>query len=381
MYIIGDKDKFNYRKFTNAISSIAQTCYDRDNIINEEATKTSLVIPLLLALGYSVFNPKEVSPEFTVDVGTKRGERVDYVIILERKPAILIEAKQIGSNLSNKISQLFRYFSACEAKLAILTDGARYLFFTDSKKENIMDQNPYFEINITNATKEEITELYRYSKHILSNRMVNEIKNELKFKYACDKYIREMFKGNISDFTLMKLVSDNNLEDIDIDVSKEYFIQSCDKFIDEVRSDLELSYQQEETSKVEVLNIDIDKEYILGEVNTRGLKIRYARIFGKIYDYPSYVDVFIKVIEQIFYAKRNCIEMLLNDVDIARPKSKVSILSRNSRRSDKPRKIEVCNIYMDSYAGSEELVRRILLIMKKCSVDVSNVKLKFVEMA
>ena len=40
------------------------------HIGTKESTKTALVMPFINALGYDVFNPFEVAPEFTADVGT-----------------------------------------------------------------------------------------------------------------------------------------------------------------------------------------------------------------------------------------------------------------------------------------------------------------------
>jgi hypothetical protein len=54
-----------------------------DNIQTEEATKNALVMPMINILGYNVFDPTEVIPEFTADHGTKKGEKVDYAIIGE----------------------------------------------------------------------------------------------------------------------------------------------------------------------------------------------------------------------------------------------------------------------------------------------------------
>ncbi|MCQ2372394.1 MAG: type I restriction endonuclease, partial [Akkermansia sp.] len=104
----------------------------QDSIQTEEATKNALIMPVIQALGYNVFNPLEVVPEFTADVGTKKNEKVDYVIMRDDKPSILIECKSINSPLSiNHASQLYRYFACTEARIAILTNGIEYQFFTD----------------------------------------------------------------------------------------------------------------------------------------------------------------------------------------------------------------------------------------------------------
>ena len=70
----------------------------RENISTEEATKTSIILPFFQILGYDVFNPLEFVPEFTADTGTKRGEKVDYAILQNNTPLILIEAKSANTD-------------------------------------------------------------------------------------------------------------------------------------------------------------------------------------------------------------------------------------------------------------------------------------------
>lgn len=57
-----------------------RTLQHREVLLTEEAAKTALVMPFIQTLGYDVFNPSEVIPEFCADVGTKKGEKVDYAI-------------------------------------------------------------------------------------------------------------------------------------------------------------------------------------------------------------------------------------------------------------------------------------------------------------
>lgn len=117
----------------------------REVLLTEEAAKTALVMPFLQALGYDVFNPSEVVPEFTADVGTKKGEKVDYAICAGGKVDILIECKPASTALDiNHAAQLFRYFSVTDARLAILTNGVAYQFYSDVEKPNKMDAKPFF---------------------------------------------------------------------------------------------------------------------------------------------------------------------------------------------------------------------------------------------
>ena len=117
----------------------------REVLATEEAAKTALVMPFLQALGYDVFNPAEVVPEFTSDVGTKKGEKVDYAICIDGNVSMLIECKPINQELSLKhASQLYRYFSVTDAKFAILTNGATYRFYSDLNASNKMDDKLEF---------------------------------------------------------------------------------------------------------------------------------------------------------------------------------------------------------------------------------------------
>lgn len=120
----------------------------KDSISTEEATKTSLIMPFFSLLGYDVFDPSEFLPEFTADVGIKKGEKVDYAILQDGKPVIIIEAKSVQRNLEKHDSQLFRYFATTSAKFAILTNGIRYRFFTDLDNSNKMDELPFLDFNL-----------------------------------------------------------------------------------------------------------------------------------------------------------------------------------------------------------------------------------------
>lgn len=121
----------------------------RDVLLTEEAAKTALVMPFIQALGYDVFNPSEVVPEFTCDVGTKKGEKVDYAVCRDGNVSILVECKPASASLGiNHAGQLFRYFSVTDARLAILTNGVEYQFYSDIEQPNKMDSKPFYTFNL-----------------------------------------------------------------------------------------------------------------------------------------------------------------------------------------------------------------------------------------
>ncbi|HEY0658007.1 MAG TPA: type I restriction endonuclease, partial [Pyrinomonadaceae bacterium] len=141
---------------TEKLCSILQT---------EEATKNALIMPFINLLGYDIFDPTEVIPEFVADVGIKKGEKVDYAIVKDGKIMILFECKHCGGDLNIKhASQLFRYFSVTDARIAVLTNGIDYRFFTDLEAPNKMDEKPFLEFNITELTDVAVTELKKLTK-------------------------------------------------------------------------------------------------------------------------------------------------------------------------------------------------------------------------
>ncbi len=135
-----------------------------DNIETEEATKMSLIMPFIQQLGYNVFDINEVIPEYTADIGKRKGEKVDYAIKINGKIAIIIEAKDVKEQLQNHSKQLSRYFVNTEAKIGILTNGLEYWFYTDVDKENIMDSEPFFIFNLKNYKEKDYVQLQDFTK-------------------------------------------------------------------------------------------------------------------------------------------------------------------------------------------------------------------------
>jgi len=150
-------------------------------IKTEEATKTSLIMPFLRILGYDVFDPFEVQPEFIADIGIKKGEKVDYAILKDEKPVILIECKHYADGLDPHNSQLFRYFHTTDAKFGLLTNGLEYRFYTDLVTPNKMDEKPFFEFKITEIRDNEITELRKFHKSVFDLESISNTASDLKF--------------------------------------------------------------------------------------------------------------------------------------------------------------------------------------------------------
>jgi hypothetical protein len=187
-------------KFQNILATFSEA---KDNIKTEEATKNALIMPFLSALDYNVFNPLEVVPEIIADIGEKKGEKIDYAIKSGNNVLMLIECKKCTQQLSNaNISQIFRYFGACRVKMgvriAVLTNGLEYQFFSDLENDNVLDIMPFFTFNILNYDDQQLSDLHQFSKYKFDLGYILSKADELKKRSAIEK-ILETYLTNPTD--------------------------------------------------------------------------------------------------------------------------------------------------------------------------------------
>lgn len=188
-------------------SFIARIETMKDSISTEEATKTSLIMPFFSMLGYDIFNPTEFVPEFTADVGIKKGEKVDYAILSNGEPTILIEAKCVTEKLEKHDSQLFRYFGTTKAKFAILTNGIIYNFYTDLDEPNKMDSVPFLSVNLLDIKESDISELKKFDKNVFDVTNIVNTASDLKYCGMIKQFFKSEFSAPSDDFTKLVLSS------------------------------------------------------------------------------------------------------------------------------------------------------------------------------
>lgn len=216
--------------FTEDLKQFAERVIPlKENISTEEATKMSMIIPFFQLLGYDVFNPGEFCPEYTADVGVKKGEKVDYAILINGNPEILIECKWCGESLSKHGSQLFRYFGTSPAKFGILTNGLIYQFFTDLDEANKMDLAPFLEINLNDLKDAQINELKKFSKEVFDKDNIFSTASDLKYS--------SLIKG-----LLAKDLDDPSDEFVRYILSNVYDGQKNQKVIDKFKSIVKKSF-------------------------------------------------------------------------------------------------------------------------------------------
>lgn len=162
-------------------------------ITTEEATKTALVLPMMSALGYDIFNPYELIPEMDCDL-SKGGDKVDYAISINGAVRIIIECKHHTCNLSAHVPQLMKYYAASDAKCGILTNGIEYWFFSDTIKQNIMDKEPFMKFNLLEMGNDIVEELHMFSREGFSDKVVQHYIRETELR---DKIIKA-YRSNVT---------------------------------------------------------------------------------------------------------------------------------------------------------------------------------------
>lgn len=354
----------------------------------EEATKNGLVLPLISALGYNVFDTDEVTPEDTADFANKKGEKVDYAVKINGQTVMLIECKQLSVSLSSQhIGQLYRYFTTSDVHIAVLTNGNDYWFFTDSEKKNIMDREPYMKLHMGKATVEELAKFEDYKKENISKLDVAKGIQYSKFEVECTDFINDLVNGNISSWVIDKLeelagiksgdrvimaktlnrVTTKYLKNV---VTKNKKVSSNDENVDlEEKKKLEKDYEK-------ASEIKLGTEYVFDDYtdgNWMFHTLDYAIIIGEKMDGVSAADVLCKTIEMIACKGDTYREIIIREM-----KNRVyNGLEESNNAVGKVRYLESCQLGVQIKIGWNEIVKTMAKVLDLFEIEHSEIKLSF----
>jgi len=192
--------------FKDAVKQLGERILKlKDQTKTEEATKNAFILPFIQILGYDVFDPLEVVPEMDCDLIKKKGEKIDYAIMKDGSPILLIECKHWEQDLTLHDTQLQKYFVASKAKFGILTNGIQYRFYTDLEKTNIMDDRPFLEVDLTSLKDFQHEELKKFHKSYFDVDIILSSASELKYTSELKSVISGEFNNPSPDF--VKLLS------------------------------------------------------------------------------------------------------------------------------------------------------------------------------
>jgi hypothetical protein len=232
----------------------------KDQIQTEEATKNAFIMPFLQSLGYDVFNPTEVVPEFVADLGIKKGEKIDYAIFKDGNATILIECKHWAQNLNLHDGQLLRYFHVSKAKFGLLTNGINYRFYSDLVVPNKMDEKPFLEFNINEIKDNQIEELKKFHKTLFDAESITNTASELKYMNELKHILQQELINPTPEFVkhfarqvYPSVVTAKVLEQF-TNLTKKSIQQHISELITE-RLKTALTKEDEETKKQEAIQV------------------------------------------------------------------------------------------------------------------------------
>jgi hypothetical protein len=277
----------------------------KDQIPTEEATKMSLIVPFFQMLGYDVFNPDEFFPEFTADVGIKKGEKVDYAIMKDGVPVILIECKWCGESLNKHSSQLFRYFGTSTAKFGILTNGLDYKFYTDLDESNKMDLTPFLEFDILNVKPNIVAELKKFSKASFDIENIFSTASELKYSKSVKLLFANQLKDPTDDFVkfILSGIYDGVKTQSVVDKFRGIIKKSLNDYISEMMNDKissALKTEEETAATTETLT-EIKEEPEIAKIHTTDEEIEsYYIVKSLLFSLVNADDITYKDNERYF---------------------------------------------------------------------------------
>lgn len=211
----------------------------KEQIATEEATKNAFIMPFIQMLGYDVFNPLEVIPEMDCDLIKKKGEKIDYAIMKDGEPIMLIECKHWKQDLNLHDNQLQKYFVASKAKFGVLTNGVTYRFYTDLVKPNIMDEVPFLEVSMENLKEQQIEELKKFHKSYFDIDNILSTASELKYMSELRQVIKTEFASPSPE--LVKLLTKRVYEGVIIQKVLDQFTglvkRTLSNYINDVMSE------------------------------------------------------------------------------------------------------------------------------------------------
>ena len=229
-----------YLDFSDRCKELAKRVSSlKDPIATEEATKNAFIMPFIQMLGYDVFNPMEVIPEMDCDIAKKKGEKIDYAIMKDGEPIMLIECKHWAQDLNLHENQLQRYYVASKAKFGVLTNGIVYRFYTDLDNLNIMDNTPFLEVDFENLKESHIKELKKFCKSAFNVDDIISTASELKYMSNLKQAIKKEFASPSADLVklLAKRVYQGVISQRLLEVFTDYVQRALSSHINDVMSE------------------------------------------------------------------------------------------------------------------------------------------------
>lgn len=357
----------------------------------EEATKQWFIMPLLVALGYDPYS-SDIIPEYTLDVGTKKGEKVDYALQINNQPVAIVECKQLNVSLSDKhISQLYRYFTISDVHIAILTNGDDYWFFTDSQKENVMDLEPYYKIKLSTADTDELDKFEQYSKDLIQYADIAQVIQYERYINECKDLAHGLKNNAIPSWLLEVLANRSGLVEIDKPTLAEYLYNEIrNEFngfkVDKKENKSDNTYAKKESlgakmkatmeeNKKNISKIKLNHEYVYNDYSDGDWKFHtldYAIILGTKYENITGRTLLTNTVTELFKQEKIQRETILKETQFD------GVYKINA--SDGFRGayyLEEYNVYVSTSYGIGDIIKFIERLLAYAKVRDEEIKISF----
>lgn len=247
----------------NILQLAEKIAKQKDAIVTEEGTKNAFIMPMIAALGYDIFNPFEVVPELDCDLIKKKGEKIDYAIMKDEQPILLIECKHWKQKLNLHDTQLQKYFVASNARFGVLTNGIEYRFYTDLEKANIMDEKPFLIIDMLDLSDADIEQLKKFHKSYYNESDILSTASELKYTTEIKSILNREFISPTPDFVkfFLRQVYDGQATQKVVDQFTPIVKKSISSVVNDIISDrLNVAIKSGEQADVPVTKEDTPQE-------------------------------------------------------------------------------------------------------------------------
>lgn len=353
----------------------------KEVIQNESQTRTVLIEPVLKILGYDTTNPFEVVSEYTCDVGTKKGEKVDYALMQKNEVVMLIEAKDCKSKLNSKnISQLFRYFSVSTSKVGLLTNGIDYLFFTDTIKQNVMDTEPFYQFNILDVSERDIEVLKMFKKGDINVEEIRKYASTSKFKQLFIEYFEMQMKTPTNDFIsfITKRIGFTSINSKDraslITSSLELMLKGEIEKSEIVESKKEVVEKKEEKVRIKrkenenkiVGTVTLDELTLENTLRTRPTSIK---IEDEIIDVTGWSDSLRKMFHYLIGKGYNADDLYL--IDLTKNETKRWV-SRDNSAMIRPELLPN-GLFIDAHGSAWLTIQKLMRVVEQMDLDTNKI--------
>jgi len=151
-----------------------QQLRERKEILGEQNTKATLIEPVLTALGWNLQEIDEVRREYK---RKPQDNPVDYALFLNRTGCLLIEAKSLEKDLSDRkwISQNLSYAAVLGVQWCVLTNGDEYRIYNSHETVDVEDKL-FRSVQVSGADAKLLTDtLVLLSKDMMRGTLLDEM--------------------------------------------------------------------------------------------------------------------------------------------------------------------------------------------------------------